>query len=150
MNNSEIDKAVAILKCGGLVAFPTETVYGLGADAGSADAIRKLYAAKGRPADHPVIVHLADAAQLPQWTREVTPVARQLAQKFWPGPLTLILRRASGVSAAVTGGQDTVGLRIPAHPVAHALLEKFGPGIAAPLANRFVRVSATTAQHVRQ
>ena len=150
MNNSEIDKAAAILKRGGLVAFPTETVYGLGADAGSADAIRKLYAAKGRPADHPVIVHLADAAQLPQWTREVTPVARQLAQKFWPGPLTLILRRASGVSAAVTGGQDTVGLRIPSHPVAHALLEKFGGGVAAPSANRFGRVSATTAQHARQ
>ncbi|MBI4192800.1 MAG: threonylcarbamoyl-AMP synthase [Betaproteobacteria bacterium] len=150
VSDSDIDKAVAILKRGGLVAFPTETVYGLGADAANPDAIGKLYAAKGRPADHPVIVHLAEVAQLPQWVREVTPAAQKLAQKFWPGPLTLILKRAPGVSDAVTGGQDTVGLRIPSHPVAHALLEKFGGGIAAPSANRFGRVSATTAQHVMQ
>jgi len=150
MKSSEIDQAVAILKCGGLVAFPTETVYGLGADASSAGALRKLYAAKGRPAEHPVIVHLADVAQLPLWAREVTPIARKLARKFWPGPLTLVMLRAPGVSDAVTGGQDTIGLRVPAHPVAHALLEKFGGGIAAPSANRFGRVSATTAQHVRQ
>ena len=146
----DIDKAVAILKRGGLVAFPTETVYGLGADASNPAAIKKLYAAKGRPADHPVIVHLADVAQLPQWACEITPAAQKLAQKFWPGPLTMILRRAPGVSDAVTGGQDTVGLRIPSHPVAHALLKKFGGGIAAPSANRFGRVSATTAEHVRQ
>lgn len=150
MNNSEIDQAVAILKRGGLVAFPTETVYGLGADASDAAAIRKLYAAKGRPADHPVIVHIADMQQLAQWAREVTPLAHKLARQFWPGPLTLILRRAPGVGDAVTGGQDTVGLRIPSHPVAHALLEKFGGGVAAPSANRFGRVSATTAAHVRQ
>jgi L-threonylcarbamoyladenylate synthase len=150
LNNSEIDKAVAILKRGGLVAFPTETVYGLGADAANPAAIRKLYAVKGRPADHPVIVHLADMEQLPQWAREVTPAARKLARKFWPGPLTLILRRAPGVSDAITGGQDAVGLRIPAHPVAHALLRKFGGGVAAPSANRFGHVSATTAEHVRQ
>ena len=149
MNNSEIDKAVAILKCGGLVAFPTETVYGLGADADNAGALAKLYAAKGRPADHPVIVHIADTGQLAQWARVVTPIAQKLAHEFWPGPLTLILRRAPGVSDAVTGGQDTVGLRVPAHPVAHALLEKFGGGIAAPSANRYGHVSATTAQHVR-
>ncbi len=148
--NSEIDKAVAILKRGGLVAFPTETVYGLGADANSPDALRKLYAAKGRPADHPVIVHLADVLQLPQWVSEITPAAQKLARKFWPGPLTLILRRADRVSDAVTGGQNTVGLRVPSHPLAHALLAKFGDGIAAPSANRFGRVSATTALHVKQ
>ncbi len=150
MNNSEIDAAVATLKRGGLVAFPTETVYGLGADASNPDALKKLYAAKGRPAGHPVIVHLAEVAQLPQWVREVTPAAQKLMQKFWPGPLTLILRRAPGVSDAVTGGQDTVGLRIPSHPVAQSLLKKFNGGIAAPSANRFGRVSATTAQHVKQ
>jgi len=150
LNNSEIDKAVVILKRGGLVAFPTETVYGLGADAGNPAAIKKLYGVKGRPAGHPVIVHLADMAQVPQWAREVTPAAQKLARKFWPGPLTLILRRAPGVSDAITGGQDAVGLRIPSHPVAHELLDKFGGGIAAPSANRFGHVSATTAEHVRQ
>jgi L-threonylcarbamoyladenylate synthase len=150
VDDREIDKAVAILKRGGLVAFPTETVYGLGADASNPEAIRKLYAAKGRPAGHPVIVHLSDVAQLPLWALEVTPAARKLAQEFWPGPLTLILRRAPGVSDAVTGGQDTVGLRIPSHPVAQALLTGFGGGVAAPSANRFGCVSATTAEHVRQ
>jgi len=150
LDSFELDKAVAILKRGGLVAFPTETVYGLGADAGNPDAIRKLYAAKGRPADHPVIVHLADAAQLTQWSREITPAANKLAQRFWPGPLTLILRRTPDVSDALTGGQDTIALRIPSHPMAHALLVKFGGGIAAPSANRFGHVSATTAQHVRE
>ena len=150
VSDPDLDKAVAILKRGGLVAFPTETVYGLGADASNPAAIKKLYAAKGRPADHPVIVHLADVARLQQWACEITPAAQKLAQKFWPGPLTMILRRAPGVSDAVTGGQDTVGLRIPSHPVAHALLKKFGGGIAAPSANRFGRVSATTAEHVRQ
>jgi L-threonylcarbamoyladenylate synthase len=150
MNSSEIDHAVAILKRGGLVAFPTETVYGLGADASNPDAIRSLYAAKGRPAEHPVIVHLAGAAQLPQWTREITPAAQKLAQRFWPGPLTLILRRTPDVNDALTGGQDTIALRIPSHPMAHALLVKFGGAIAAPSANRFGHVSATTAQHVRQ
>jgi L-threonylcarbamoyladenylate synthase len=124
-------------------------VYGLGADAGNADAIKRLYAAKGRPGSHPVIVHLGDAAQLPQWASEVTPLARKLAQKFWPGPLTLILHRQPRVSAALTGGQHTIGLRVPAHPVAQALLRAFGSGIAAPSANRFGHVSATTAEHVR-
>ncbi|MEK7875733.1 MAG: L-threonylcarbamoyladenylate synthase [Pseudomonadota bacterium] len=150
VSDREIDKAVAILKRGGLVAFPTETVYGLGADARNPEALGKLYATKGRPAGHPVIVHLADVSQLAQWARELPPAAAKLAARFWPGPLTLILRRAPGVSEAVTGGQDTVGLRIPAHPVAHALLAKFGGGVAAPSANRFGRVSATTAQHVKQ
>jgi len=150
LNTSGIERAVAILKHGGLVAFPTETVYGLGADARNPDAIRKLYAAKGRPGHHPVIVHLADAAQLPQWAREVTPLALKLAQQFWPGPLTLILRRQPQVSDALTGGQDTIGLRVPAHPVARTLLSAFGSGIAAPSANRFGHVSATTAAHVRE
>jgi L-threonylcarbamoyladenylate synthase len=150
LNKSELDRAVAILERGGLVAFPTETVYGLGADAGNPHAVRDLYAAKGRPADHPVIVHLADPAQVARWARVVTPVAQKLAREFWPGPLTLIVKRAAGVSDAVTGGQNTVALRIPSHPVARTLLETFGRGIAAPSANRFGRVSATTAQHVRQ
>jgi len=148
MDNHELDKAVAILRRGGLVAFPTETVYGLGADAGNPAALKKLYAAKGRPAEHPVIVHIADMAQLMRWAREITPVAQKLAQKFWPGPLTMLFKRAPGVSDAVTGGQDTVGIRIPSHPVAHALLKKFGGGVAAPSANRFGRISATTADHV--
>jgi L-threonylcarbamoyladenylate synthase len=110
----------------------------------------RLYAAKGRPADHPVIVHLADVAQLRQWSREITPIAQKLAARFWPGPLTMILKRAPSVIDAVTGGQDTVGIRIPSHPLAHLLLEKFGGGIAAPSANRFGRVSATRAEHVRR
>ena len=150
MKSDDIDQAVAVLARGGLVAFPTETVYGLGADAGNADALHKLYAAKGRPPDHPVIVHIADLSQLPQWVREVTPLAHKLARQFWPGPLTMLFKRAPGVSDAVTGGQDTVGIRIPSHAIAHALLEKFGGGVAAPSANRFGRVSATLAEHVRQ
>jgi L-threonylcarbamoyladenylate synthase len=150
MQADDIDKAVAVLARGGLVAFPTETVYGLGADASNADAIRKLYAVKGRPEYHPVIVHIAGMAQLPRWAREITPLADKLARQFWPGPLTMLFKRAPGVSDALTGGQDTVGLRIPSHPIAHALLEKFGGGIAAPSANRFGRVSATLAEHVRQ
>ena len=150
MNDEEVDKAVAILRGGGLVAFPTETVYGLGADARNPRAIEKLYAAKGRPADHPVIVHLAEVSQLDGWACDITPMAEKLARKFWPGPLTLILKRAPGVIDAVTGGQDSVGIRIPSHPLAHLLLEKFGGGIAAPSANRFGRVSATLADHVRR
>ena len=144
----DIAHAVAILRRGGLVAFPTETVYGLGADARNAEAVSRIYAAKGRPSDHPVIVHLADAKQLPDWSDDVTPLAKKLAEKFWPGPLTLILHRAAGVGDFVTGGQDSVGLRVPVHPVAQDLLKAFGGGIAAPSANRFGRVSTTTAQHV--
>ena len=113
-------------------------------------SVRKMYAAKNRPADHPVIVHLAGAAQLANWSSEVTPLAQKLAQKFWPGPLTLILKRAIGVSDLVTGGQDSVGVRVPSHPVAQALLTAFGGGIVAPSANRFGRVSTTTAQHVAE
>ena len=146
----DVAQAAAILKRGGLVAFPTETVYGLGADARNADAVRRIYAAKGRPADHPVIVHLAAAAQLAEWSDDVTPLAKKLAAQFWPGPLTLILHRAADVGDFVTGGQDSVGLRVPGHPVAQALLAAFGGGVAAPSANRFGRVSTTTAQHVAE
>ena len=135
---------------GGLVAFPTETVYGLGADASNPTAVAKIFAAKGRPPDHPLIVHLATAEHIKDWAREIPPAAWLLAEKFWPGPLTLILRRAARVPDAVTGGQDSVGLRVPAHPLAHALLAAFGGGIAAPSANRFGRVSPTSAQHVRE
>lgn len=145
-----IADAVAVLQRGGLVAFPTETVYGLGADASNAAAVAKIFAAKGRPSDHPLIVHVADVAQLPAWARDVPPAAYRLATAFWPGPLTLILKRADRVPDAVTGGQDTVALRVPSHPVAAALLHAFGGGIAAPSANRFGRVSATTAEHVRR
>ena len=150
MTDSSIAKAVEVLRAGGLVAFPTETVYGLGADANQPDAVRRIFRAKGRPADHPVIVHLASADQLPKWAREIPDAARRLAERFWPGPLTLILKRDPQVPDVVTGGQDTVGLRVPSHPIAAQLLAAFGGGIAAPSANRFGRVSATTAFHVRQ
>ena len=150
ISNRDIDHAVAVLRAGGLVAFPTETVYGLGADAGNAAAVAKIFEVKGRPATHPVIVHLADAVQLANWAREIPESARRLARKFWPGPLTVILKRARAVSDVVTGGQDTVALRVPSHPVAQQLLARFGGGIAAPSANHHGRVSATTADHVRR
>jgi len=150
ISDSEIEHAVAVLRAGGLVAFPTETVYGLGADAASPDAVRKIYAAIGRPADHPLIVHVADAIQIANWARDIPDVAHKLARAFWPGPLTLVLARARGVNDVVTGGQDTVAVRVPSHPVAQRLLRRFGGGVAAPSANRFGRVSATTAEHVRQ
>lgn len=142
--------AVRLLKAGALVAFPTETVYGLGADARNRDAVRAIFKAKGRPADHPVIVHLADAHDVDDWCSAVPPLARKLAAAFWPGPLTLILPRAAGVHDALTGGQSSVGLRVPAHPAAQALLRAFGGGIAAPSANRFGRISPTTAEHVAE
>ena len=146
----EVQRAAAILKRGGLVAFPTETVYGLGADASSAKAVARLYAAKRRPADHPVIVHFASAPAAFEWARDIPGAARALAAKFWPGPLTMILKRSSRAGDFVTGGQDTVGLRVPAHPVAHEMLAAFGGGIAAPSANRFGQISPTTAAHVRE
>jgi L-threonylcarbamoyladenylate synthase len=145
----EILRAAEILRKGGLVAFPTETVYGLGADAANPEAIRKLYAVKRRPADHPVIVHFADAEKAFAWAREVPAAARKLAARFWPGPLTLILKRSTLAKDFITGGQDTVGLRVPSHPVAKELLNAFGGAIAAPSANRFGLVSPTTAAHVR-
>lgn len=143
-----IAAAARRLAAGDLVAFPTETVYGLGADATNEDAVRRIFAAKGRPADHPLIVHLGSAAQLMQWARVLPDGARALADAFWPGPLTLILPRAARVSDLVTGGQDSVGLRVPSHPVAQSLLRAFGGGVAAPSANRFGRISPTTAAHV--
>jgi len=144
-----IEEAIAVLRRGGLVAFPTETVYGLGADASNPEALARLYAVKGRPLNHPVIVHLQDAAQLPRWAREIPRHASTLAERFWPGPLTLVLLRAKGVGDELTGGQDTIGLRVPGHPVALRLLREFGGGVAAPSANRFGRISPTTAKHVR-
>ncbi len=148
----DIAQATAILASGGLVAFPTETVYGLGADAENPAAVAKIYAAKGRPSDHPVIVHLAPGADLAYWSSDIPEPARQLVDVFWPGPLTLILKRAPRIPASVSGGQDSVGLRCPSHPVAIALLRAFkggAGGLAAPSANKFGHVSPTTAQHVR-
>jgi L-threonylcarbamoyladenylate synthase len=150
-----ITQAARALAAGELVAFPTETVYGLGADAGSDDAVAKIFAAKGRPSDHPLIVHVADASAVATFASEVPVFAQKLMQVFWPGPLTLILRRRSGMAGAAAGGQDSIGLRCPAHPVAHALLLACAqgtppvPGLAAPSANQFGRVSPTTADHVQ-
>jgi L-threonylcarbamoyladenylate synthase len=144
-----LDKAVIILRAGGLVAFPTETVYGLGADAENPEALNRLYRTKGRPKGHPVIVHLASAQQLGDWACDIPANAFRLAESFWPGPLTLILKRSERVPDAVTGGQDTVGIRVPGHPLALQLLQAFGGGIAAPSANRFGRLSPTSARHVQ-
>jgi len=153
MPELSIADAAAALAAGKVVAFPTETVYGLGADATNPVATARIFSLKGRPADHPLIVHIADPATLGEWTRDVPVNARTLAARFWPGPLTLILARSVRVPNAVTGGQDTVGIRCPSHPVAQALLREFarvGSGaVAAPSANRFGHVSPTTAQHVR-
>lgn len=151
---SLIARAVEFLRAGELVGLPTETVYGLGADAANPAAVAKIFAAKGRPADHPLIVHLPGDDHLDRWARDIPEVAWELAEQFWPGPLTLILKKQPHVPDAVTGGQDTVGLRVPGHPVALALLQAFhaaggSGGIAAPSANRFGRISPTTAQHVR-
>jgi L-threonylcarbamoyladenylate synthase len=145
---TDIPYAARVLREGGVVAFPTETVYGLGADASNAEAVAKVFAVKGRPRAHPLIVHLADDARLDEWAIDIPDVARQLVARAWPGPLTVILRRSERVAAATTGGADTVGLRVPAHPIAQALLHAFGGGIAAPSANRFGAVSPTTADHV--
>lgn len=143
-----VERAVGILRAGGLVALPTETVYGLAADAEQELAVRRIFAAKGRPSTHPLIVHLADVAQLSEWAREIPPAARALAAAFWPGPMTLVLPRTSRASDAITGGQDTVALRIPNHPLALQVLRAFGGGLAAPSANKFGHVSPTTAAHV--
>ena len=148
--SSEVRRAAQILRAGGLVAFPTETVYGLGADASSEKAVARLYAVKRRPPEHPVIVHFADADKAFAWAREASEQARTLANRFWPGPLTLILRRSALARDFVTGGQDTVGLRVPSHPLAQQLLKEFSGAIAAPSANRFGMVSPTTPAHVRE
>ena len=152
--DSSIAQAARVLADGGLVAFPTETVYGLGADAGSDSAVAGIFAAKGRPSDHPLIVHVPDAAAASRFAAAIPPVAQRLMDAFWPGPLTLILPRRGEVGRAAAGGHDTIGLRCPAHPVAHALLLACAAssppvfGVAGPSANRFGRVSPTTAAHV--
>ena len=149
-SRADIAEAASRLRAGGVVAFPTETVYGLGADATNANAVQRVYAVKGRPPDHPIIVHLASAAELDAYAVDVTGAARALARACWPGPLTLVVKlRAGAVASEVTGGRSTVALRVPAHPVALALLAAVGRGVAAPSANRFGRVSPTTAAHVR-
>lgn len=155
VSDAQIDEAAALLAAGELVAFPTETVYGLGGDAADPASVARIYAAKGRPANHPVIVHLAPHGDPQYWVEHLPPDAQKLIDTFWPGPLTLILKRAARIPAAVSGGQDSVGLRCPSHPVAQRLLDAFSAlraghgGVAAPSANRFGHVSPTTAQHVR-
>ncbi|MBU2407286.1 MAG: threonylcarbamoyl-AMP synthase, partial [Gammaproteobacteria bacterium] len=157
-SSEAIEQAADRLRAGGLVAFPTETVYGLGADATQGDAVAGIFSAKGRPSDHPLIVHVAAGVKgeesLSRFAQPLPPFARKLIQAFWPGPLTLIVTRQPGVAAEAAGGQDTVGLRCPSHPVAQALLaacaERGVAGLAAPSANRFGRVSPTTAAHVQQ
>ncbi|MEB0011803.1 L-threonylcarbamoyladenylate synthase [Glaciimonas sp. Gout2] len=147
-----IQRAARMLEAGELVAFPSETVYGLGADAENPAAVANIYAAKGRPSNHPVIVHIAPEADLGFWAQAIPPQAYQLITAFWPGPLTLILQRADHVSSALSGGQTSIGIRCPSHPVAQALLREFKAGkggIAGPSANKFGHVSPTTAQHVR-
>jgi L-threonylcarbamoyladenylate synthase len=146
---TEIDEAVQALRMGELVAFPTETVYGLGANAADPAAVAKIFAAKGRPPDHPVIVHLDSPRFLHRWVSHMPPLAERLAAKFWPGPLTLILPKADNVNDIVTGGQDNIGIRVPSHPLAQQLLTAFGGGIAAPSANRYGRLSPTKPEHVR-
>lgn len=147
-SKKDLERAAEQLARGELVAVPTETVYGLAGDAANAEAIRRIFAAKGRPADHPLIVHLPGSETMNDWAREVPESARRLARAFWPGPLTLILPKADHVADVVTGGQQTVGLRVPEHPVTLKLLKIFGRAVAAPSANRFGRISPTTADHV--
>ena len=147
--SNALNSAIETLAKGGVVAFPTETVYGLGADASNPQAIAQIFEVKGRPPDHPLIVHISGADQLSRWTHHVPEMAYQLAERYWPGPLTLILPQSKALPE-VTGGQTSVGLRAPSHPVAQALLKGFGGGIAAPSANRFGRISPTRASHVRE
>lgn len=144
------EQAAAHIRAGELVAFPTETVYGLGADASNDVAVAKIFAAKGRPADHPLIVHIASSAQLADYASSVPPFAKALIAAFWPGPLTVILPRIPGVAAAAAGGQNSIGLRCPAHPLALEFLKACNTGVAGPSANKFGRVSPTTAEHVAQ
>lgn len=149
-NRESISKAVKALSDGLLVAFPTETVYGLGANALDTAALERLYAAKGRPTNHPVIVHISSADKMSQWASVVPPAARLLAEKLWPGPLTIILPKADHVPEQLTGGQASVGLRVPSHPVALSLLQAFEGGVAAPSANKFGKLSPTSAEDVVQ
>ncbi|WP_106619887.1 L-threonylcarbamoyladenylate synthase [Saccharothrix carnea] len=146
---TDIEKAAGVLRDGGLVAVPTETVYGLGANAEDPTAVKRVFQVKGRPPSHPLIVHIGGAEHLDDWVQDVPPAARLIAERFWPGPLTLVLRRGRRVPLEATGGLDTVAVRVPDHPVALALLTIFGGAVAAPSANRFGSVSPTTADHVR-
>ncbi|HYX74891.1 MAG TPA: L-threonylcarbamoyladenylate synthase [Steroidobacteraceae bacterium] len=146
----EIETAVQALRDGELVAFPTETVYGLGANAQNPAAVRRIFEVKGRPPTHPLIVHLDSPRYLHRWVRNVPDGAARLAEVFWPGPLTMVMRRAPNVHDVITGGQDTIAIRVPAHPMAQQLLTAFGGGIAAPSANRYGRLSPTRAEHVRE
>ncbi|MEV6956064.1 L-threonylcarbamoyladenylate synthase [Streptomyces sp. NPDC051183] len=148
--STDIERAAGVLRAGGLVALPTETVYGLGANAEDPVAVARIFQVKGRPPSHPLIVHIAAADQLDDWVEEVPATARLLAEHFWPGPLTLVLRRGHRVPLEATGGLETVAVRVPDHPVALALLSAFGGGVTAPSANRFGSVSPTTADHVRE
>ena len=148
--NTTVEQAAAHIRAGSLVAFPTETVYGLGADASNDAAVAKIFAAKGRPADHPLIVHIASDAQVSDYASSVPLFAENLIKAFWPGPLTVILPRKSGVATAAAGGQNSIGLRCPAHPLALEFLKLCNTGVAGPSANKFGRVSPTTAQHVAQ
>ena len=150
MAKATVEQAAAKIRAGELVAFPTETVYGLGADASNDAAVAKIFAAKGRPADHPLIVHIASAAQVLDYASSVPPFAQALIKAFWPGPLTVILPRKPGVATAAAGGQNSIGLRCPAHPLALEFLKLCNTGVAGPSANKFGRVSPTTAQHVAQ
>jgi L-threonylcarbamoyladenylate synthase len=145
---NDISEAITLLRRGGLVAEPTETVYGLAADASNETAVKAIFKAKKRPFDHPLIVHLADAEELDEWAQDIPDAAYVLAKQFWPGPLTLILKKQADVLDIVTGGQTTIGVRIPRHPIASALLKAYGRGLAAPSANQFTHISPTTAQAV--
>ncbi len=145
-----ISSASAALKAGHLIAIPTETVYGLGADATNQSAVKRIYEVKGRPEDHPLIVHIASLDQMDQWAIDIPEFAIKLARDFWPGPMTLVLRRSAKAKDFITAGQETVALRVPAHPIALALLKEFNEGIAAPSANRFGSVSPTTAEAVEE
>ena len=149
-DDAAIKVAAKLLSQGRLVAFPTETVYGLGADASNPIAIKRIFQAKGRPSDHPLIVHISSIDNLSDWALNIPDTAIKLANHFWPGPLAIILNKKPEVPLEVTGGQNTVGLRMPDHPVALQLLSVFGGGIAAPSANRFCRISPTQAAHVEE
>jgi L-threonylcarbamoyladenylate synthase len=149
VSDAELARAAEILHRGGLVAFPTETVYGLGANALDDSAVRRIYAVKGRPATSPLIVHIANRGMIPAVAAEWPEVAQRLSARFWPGPLTLVVKKSRTVPASVTAGLDTVGIRMPAHPLAMALIDRALLPLAAPSANRFTEISPTTAEHVR-
>ncbi|WP_368645132.1 L-threonylcarbamoyladenylate synthase [Alkalibacterium putridalgicola] len=150
LDSSNIDKAAEYLKSGEVVAFPTETVYGLGADATNEEAVRKIFEAKGRPSDNPLIIHVASVKQMERYVESVPDVARKVISHFWPGPCTLVLNKKGPIASSVTGGMETIGVRMPSHPVALALIDKVGVPLAAPSANSSGKPSPTTALHVKR